>query len=123
MSWFSNFVHAALGAVMGQETPTPIVESPTTPIEIAVNQAGAAASTALSAATTTVKQEATSTVQGFLVNSVGAVPAEFVDSALEGLAVTALSKMSSSSNKTEADIANLVGDLVTSLKTPAAAAA
>ena len=113
MSWFSNLEHAVLGAITGK-TASPIVDNPTTPLEQAVNQLGAATASTLSSTTTVVKQAATSTVQGYLVNSIGNVGAEIADTALEGLAATAISKMSASSNKTEEEVAALLGSFLKS---------
>lgn len=123
MSWFSNFLHGVIDAVGGQEEPGPIVNNPSTPIEVAVNTAGQAATQAISETTSVVAQEAGKTVNSYLTTSVGNVGAQFADAALEGLAVSAISKMSGSSNKTEAEIATLLGGFLKSLVPAPAAAA
>jgi len=135
MSWFSNAKNAFLSMVEGKSASTNIIDNPTTPLEMTVNAAASVLLPAAAALTpnsvavpmealnavaqdlthpasaspavvaTQLGASAKTSVQNFLTSEIGAGNTQLADAGLQALATFAISAMSSSSNKTEQQIA------------------
>jgi lysozyme len=143
MSWVSRIKNAFINLADGKPANTQIVQNPNTTLEHLLNATASVvlpvaasmpgASTAAVAAsdvsaviasppnpqaavtnlTQTVGTLAKSKVDSFLTQEVGQAGTEFADASLEALASAAIKAMSTSNNKTEADVASALSEFLT----------